>query len=215
MIDVGGNDRSPSRHFFAHEVRCDEFGDGRAKALAVRKALGSRFDHPLAREILAMGDIDHFFGDDPGASEFELGDELTGLACTERPLGGAERRKTILRDVAVVFWFDRARLHFCKVASFDPGLAHRLQAVGKIDGYVAFGVGSGWVVDPDRRLVRIGERNLAKRDANIAAAAGGGIDLARARNRPRSDGPRRGEFGNLVHGRLLADEADGGKQADQ
>ncbi len=151
-----------------------------------------------------MGDIDHFFRDDPGASEFELGDELTGPACAERPLSGAERRKTIRRHIAVVLGLDRARLRFGKVAGFDPSLAHRLQTAGKIDRYVAFGIGPGWIVDPDRRLVRVGERNLAKRDADIGAAARGGIDFARARNRPSGHGPRRGEFGNLVHGRLLA-----------
>ena len=34
----------------------------------------------LAREVLAMGDVDHFLGDDSGAGEFELGDELAGRA---------------------------------------------------------------------------------------------------------------------------------------
>ena len=80
VIDVGGNDRPAARHFLAHEFRRDEFGDGRAEALAVGEALGGALHRRLARQILAMGDIDHLFGDDPGAGEFELGDELAGLA---------------------------------------------------------------------------------------------------------------------------------------
>ena len=119
-----------------------------------------------------MGDIDHLFGDDPGAGEFELGDELAGLACAQRPLGGTERRKTVLRNVAVVLGLDRARLRHRKVARFDPGLAHRLQPAGEIDRQVALGIGSGRIVDPDRRLVRVGERDLAKRYADVGAAFG-------------------------------------------
>ena len=75
---------------------------------------------------------------------------------------------------------------------------------GEIDRDVAFGVGAGGIVDPDRRLVRIGERDLAERDADVGAAARRSVDFARARDRPGGHGLRRGEFGNLVHGRLLA-----------
>ena len=126
VIDVGRNDRPPARDLLAHEFRRDESGDGCAEALAVPKTLASPLHRCLARQILAMGDIDHLFGDDPGASEFELGDELTGLARAERSLGGTERRKTIRRHIAVVLGLDRARLHFCEVAGFDPSPAHRL-----------------------------------------------------------------------------------------
>ena len=215
VIDVGGNDRSPSRYFLAHEFRRDEFGDGCAEAFAIGETISSRFHRLLARQVLAMGDIDHFFGDDPGAREFELGDELAGLACAQGARRGAERRQMIRRHIAVVLGLDRARLHFGEVAGFDPSLAHRLQALSEVDRCVAFGIGPGRIVDPHRRLARIGERDLAKRNADVGAAFGRGIHLARARNRPSGDTPRRGEFGNLVHGRLLADEADGGKQADQ
>ena len=72
-----------------------------------------------------MSDIDHLFGDHPGAGEFKLGDELARLACAHGARRGAKRRQTIRRDVAVVFGLDRAGLRFGKVARFDPGLAHR------------------------------------------------------------------------------------------
>ena len=96
-----------------------------------------------------MGDINHLFGDDPGAGEFELGDELTRLSCAQGARRGAERRQMIRRHIAVVLRLNRARLHFGEVAGFDPSLAHRLQAVGKIDRDMAFGIGPGGIVDPD------------------------------------------------------------------
>ena len=129
VIDVGGNDRPPARHLLAHEFRRDEFGNGGAEALAVGEALGGALHRRLAREILAMGDIDHLFGDDPGAGEFELGDELAGLACAQRALRGAERRETIRRDVAVVLGLDRARLRYGE--SCAPRSRPRAPAAGR------------------------------------------------------------------------------------
>ena len=162
-----------------------------------------------------MGDIDHLFGDDPGAGEFELGDELARPACAERPLGGTERRKTIHGNVAIVLGLDRARLRFGKVARFNPALAHWLQPAGQIDHRVALGIRPGRIVDAHRRLVRVGERDLAKRNADVGASLERRVHLARAYNRPSGHGPRRGEFRNLVHGRLLAHQIRRRKRADQ
>ena len=89
MIDVGGDDRPTAGDFAHHEFGCDELRDLRAEALAVGDGRGCVLDRRLAREVLAMGDIDHLFGDDPGAGEFVLGDELAGLAGAQRPPGGA------------------------------------------------------------------------------------------------------------------------------
>src|SRR5580692_2314001 len=204
MVDVGGNDRSSARHFLAHKFRRDEFGDVGAEALAVAQTLAGALHRGLARQILAMGDINHLFSDDSGASEFELGDELARPACAERPFGGTERRKTIRGNVTIVLRLDRARLRFGKVPRFNPGLAHWLQPRGKIDCCVALGIGPGRIVDPHRRLIRVGERDLAKRNADVGAPVERGVDLPRANNRPSGHSPRRGELGNLVHGRLLA-----------
>ena len=95
VIDVGGNDRPAARDFLAHEFRRHEFGDVRPEALAVSETLACAFERRLARQILAMGDIDHLFGDDAGAREFELGDELSRLAGAQRARRGAERRQMI------------------------------------------------------------------------------------------------------------------------
>src|ERR1700722_2923139 len=214
VIDVGGDDRAPSGHFIAHEFRRDEFGNGGAEALAIAKGLSSAFHRGLAREILAMSDIDHLFGDDPRAGEFELRDELARLARAQRPLGGAQRREAIRRNVPIILWLDRAWLRYREVTGFDPGLAHWLEPGGKIDRDGAFGIGPGRIVHPDRRLVGIGEHDLAERNADVGAAAWGSVDFARACNGPGGHGLRRGEFGNLVHGRLLAYNPTG-ERADQ
>ena len=50
--------------------------------LGARQRLG-------AAKVFAMRDVDHFFGDDAGAGEFVLGDELAGLAAEHRMFGGA------------------------------------------------------------------------------------------------------------------------------
>ena len=208
---LAGNDRAAARHFLAHEFRRHEFRDLGAEALAVGEAFGRAFDRPFARQILAMGDIDHLLGDDPGAGEFELGDELARPAGAQCPRRRAERREMIGRDVAVVLRLDRAPLDRGIAARGDPGFAHRRQTGREIDRRRAFGIGAGRVIDPDRRLVRVAERDLAERHADVGTALGRGVDLARAADRPGGDGLRRGEFGNLVHGRLLSEWESGGE----
>ena len=80
MVDVGGNDRAAARDLAAHEFRRHELRNLGPETLAVGDARGRLLDRRFAREILAMGDIDHLFGDDPGAGEFVLGDELARAA---------------------------------------------------------------------------------------------------------------------------------------
>ena len=154
VIDVGGDDRAAARDLAHHEFRRHEFRDFRAKTLAVGDGRGRVLDRRLAREILAMRDIDHLFGDDPGAGEFELGDELAGIAGAQRPGRGAERRQMIGRDGAVVLRPDRAALDRGIAARRDPGFADGREALREIDLRRALGVRTGRVIDPDRRLVR-------------------------------------------------------------
>ncbi len=42
-----------------------------------------------------MRDVDHLLGDDAGAGEFELGDELARLAAEHRMLGRAGRDQAV------------------------------------------------------------------------------------------------------------------------
>ena len=210
MIDVGGNDRAAARDFAADEFGRHEFRDFRPEAFAVGDGRGCVLDRRLAREILAMRDIDHLFGDDPGAGELELGDELVGVAGAQRTCRGAERREMIRRDGAVILRADRAAFDRGVAARRDPTLADRGEAVSEIDPRCALGVGTRRVIDPDRRLLRIAKRDLAERHADVGVALRRGVDLAGADDRPGGDGLGRGEFRNLVHGRLLVRiESDG------
>ena len=87
VIDVGRNDRASARDFRAHEFRRDEWGHASVEALAVGERCLRPFEHLLAAEILAFGDIDHLLGEDAGARPFQLRD--TGRrACSLPPCGG-------------------------------------------------------------------------------------------------------------------------------
>ncbi len=95
MINVGGNDRPPARHLLADEFGRHEFGNGGPEALAVGEAARRVRNRRLARQILAVGDVNHLLGHDSGAGEFQLGDELPGTTRAQRPRRRAERRKMV------------------------------------------------------------------------------------------------------------------------
>ena len=71
MINVGGNDRPPARHLLADEFGRHEFGNGGPEALAVGEAARRVRNRRLARQILAVGDVNHLLGHDSGAGECE------------------------------------------------------------------------------------------------------------------------------------------------
>ena len=72
MIDIGGDDGAAAGDLAAHELRRHESGNGGAEALPVGEARFCFLGLALPPDILAMGDIDHFLGDDAGAGELEL-----------------------------------------------------------------------------------------------------------------------------------------------
>ena len=89
VVDVGGDDGAAARDLVADEFRGDEFGDRGAEVLAVGAAFGGAFQRLLPAQVLAMRDVDHLFGDDAGAGEFELRDQLARLAAEDRMFGRA------------------------------------------------------------------------------------------------------------------------------
>ena len=101
VVDVGRDDGAAHRHFLAHELGRDELGQRRAKALAVGQPLLGEIERHLAAEILALGDVDHFLGDDAGARPFELGDRLA-VEAAQRPRRVGERQQRRGLHVAVV-----------------------------------------------------------------------------------------------------------------
>ena len=192
---LAGNDRAAARDLAAHEFRRDEFGDLGPEALAVGDASPRRPPPPARAPDSRDGDVDHLLGDDPGAGELVLRDELAGLAGAQRPRRRAERREAVGGDVAVVLRLDRPALDGGVAARGDPRLADRLQARVEVDARVALRVGARRIVDAHRRLVRIGERDLAEGHAKVRAFLGRGVDLARSLDRPRRHGLGRGELG--------------------
>ena len=131
-----------------------------------------------------MRDIDHFFGDDAGAGEFELGDQRAVAARAARAWRGMARR-ALRGDVAVVFGLDRAALVAFPArrggrARFRAGR----QAGAEIDGGGRLRIGTGRVVNPQRRLAAGGSSTISRKGTRMSAAGGRDIDLAGAGRGP-------------------------------
>ena len=217
-----GNDGAAARDFRAHEFRRDEQRHRSAEALAVVVRGLRALEHFLAAEIFALGDVDHFLGDDARARPFELGEGVRAIAAglhpsrlRSAPPGGREKRPQRLRrvgeiarqvlagDIAVVDRLDRPALILLDAAALaHPFDARARQALLHVDRRVGIGIGAGRIVDRNRRLAgRRIERNLAQRHFQLGRRIGPRIDLARAGDRAGRD-LRRCEIGfgeMLVH----------------
>ena len=101
-----------------------------------------------------MRDVDHFFGDDAGAGEFELRDELAWLAAEDRMLGRAGRDQTVAGRTAIVHGLHRAGGDALEAALGDPVGAHRRQAGFQVDGDRRIGVRAGAIVSAIGFLAR-------------------------------------------------------------
>ena len=205
MIDVGRDDGAAPRNLGAHEFRRHEFGDFGAEAIAVGEALRRPGERRLARKILAMRDVDHLLGDDPGFGEFVLRDHLALGRRAQRPGCRAQRREAIVAYEAVVLRLDRPALDGAIAARGDPRLAQRGQTFGQIGYETGLRVGSRRIVNPNGRLLRIREDHLAERHEEIGATSGRRVDLVRTLNGSgrHADGRSVLDFGVFVHrGRL-------------
>ena len=86
-------------------------------------------EHRLAAEIFALGDVDHFLGDDALARPFELRHRLAGQRAHRARRVGEIPREVLASDVAVIDRLDRAAvifldaaalLHPCDAAALEP-----------------------------------------------------------------------------------------------
>src|SRR4029453_11971917 len=100
----------PARDLAAHEFRRDEGRHCGAEALAVGKRRLGALELLLASEIFALGDVDHFLGNDAGARELELRDRLAGKRPQGTMDGGKIAGEVLAADVAVVPRLDRTPL---------------------------------------------------------------------------------------------------------
>ena len=106
----------------------------------------------LARQVLAEGSKDHFFGDDAGASKFILGDELAVDAPAQDAIGRTGIDQPLGGDIAVVLGLHRPAGNRGNAARGDPGLAHAGQALPEIDVRIDLSVRPGGIIDAHRRL---------------------------------------------------------------
>ena len=203
MVDVGRDDGAAARDFVAHEFRRDEGRHRGAEALAVGKRGFRALEHLLAAEVFAVGDVDHFLGDDAGAGEFVLRDGLAAErraaasacsgSCARRCLPETLPLSSGLIVAAVIFLDAAALLH--------PGDARARQALLDVDRHVRIGVGPGGVVDRQRRLAGLASARSRAAARAGRAPVGRGIDLARGRQRAGGDlrGDQIGGGDRLVH----------------
>ena len=89
MVDVGGDDGAAAGDLVADEFRGDELGDFGAEVLAVGAAFGGTCQRLLPAQVFPVRDVDHLFGDDAGAGELVLRDQLARLAAEHRKFGRA------------------------------------------------------------------------------------------------------------------------------
>ncbi len=203
VVDVGRDDGAAARHLVAHEFWRDEERHRGAKAFAVVMAFLRDVEHLFAPEIFALGDVDHFLGDDALFRPFELRDGRIARAAQRLWRIREIARQMFSGDVAVVDRLDRAALVFLDAtALLHPCGAGALQALLDVDGDIVVGIDAGRIVNPHRLLAgTLRQRNLAQRHAQIRRRLRRRIDLAGAGNRAGRD-LRRCEFGfgeRLIH----------------
>ena len=177
----------------AHELRRHERRKGCTEALPVGETRFRLIGLTLPPDILAVGDIDHLLGDDPGAGELELGDELLNLplvAVYPLPLEGRSttrsQERVVGRGYTAVICIRPASCPSLKGegtleappitprprAAIQP--ARRREPVIDVDAGFSVGVGARRVVDAEGGPVR--QRDLAERHDIVVGLA--------ARNRP-------------------------------
>ena len=206
MVDVAGNDGAAARDLAADELRRDEGGDFGAKAFAVGERGFGALELNFAAEVLALGDVDHLFGDDAGAGEFELRDLVAVEAAQRRVVRGEGLCGMRGADIAVVFRLDVAALVFLDAAALlHPGETVARQAGVDVDGHGRIGVGAGGVVDRQVRLAgAFAEDDLAERHAQVGRGVRRGEDFSRRGKGTGGDGGKGGVgIGADVHDCIL------------
>ena len=203
VIDVARNDGAAARHLVAHEFRRDEQRHRGAETFAVVMGGLRDVEHLLAAEIFALGDVDHFLGDDALARPFELRHRMAVEPAQRARRIGEIARQMLAGGVAVIDRLDRPAVIFLDAAALlHPCDARALETRLDVDRHIVVGIGPGRIVDPHRLLAgTFRERNLAQRHAQVRRRVGHREDFPRARDRAGGD-LRRGEIGIgkwLVH----------------
>ena len=174
MIDVGRDDGAAARDLGAHEFRRDEGRDRGAKAFAVGERRLGALELLLTPEVFALGDIDHFLGDDAGPRKFELRHGLAVLRPHRLRRVGEGAREMLARDIAVIDRLDRPAFIFLDAAALlHPFRARARQARFHVDRDRGIGIRPGGVVERQRRLAGGGSSATSRNGTRRSGAASG------------------------------------------
>src|SRR5690606_1280611 len=182
------NDGAATGDLVAYELRGNVLRNGGAEALAIGQRRFGALEHRFASQVLTMGDVDHLLGDDAGAGVLELRQRLALDAAEGPRLVREVAGERLAGDIAVILRPNLAPVVLLDVAALaDPSLANARQTLLDVDRRARVGVRAGGIIDTERRLVRIGERDLAEGHAQPRTALGGIVDLRAGVDRPGGD----------------------------
>ena len=196
MIDVGGNDHASARHFLAHDSGVTNSGmSGPKLSPSARRSLAPS-SAGFARQILAMGDIDHFLLTIP-RGRIELGDELAWAtrraACATPDRAAPDDRPRRRRCPRA----DRAPLGRGIASGGDPAFAHGGDRLRDRSAR-RFGIRSGRIIDLDRRPVRVASPISRKGNPDVGMAARARHRPCASHNWPGGDGAGAANFDELA-----------------
>ena len=193
VVDVGRDDGAAAGDLGAHELRASRMPGSRRRSSRRRRCRSSASASACgAAQVLAVGDVDHLLGDDPGAGELVLRHGLAGLALQHRPLRRALRHQPVRRHVAVVLRAaPRAARRRHEAAPLDPGRPDRAAARprGRSPARSRCTGRTCRTAGPAPRA-RTGRARSPGTGRRCRAGRPGSIDLARPGDGPRGDGTR-------------------------
>ena len=178
VIDIRGNDRTPTRHLGTNKFRRDFLRQGGAERLATMLcAQCCLFARLHIAHVLADGDELHFRRNDALTRVMKLGDVMPCLGTTRRAqmFETQMRRAQILLTLFAVGGTD-SRQNFAVPPLLDPGRAQRRQACPQVHFDGGVGIDARGVVYPHRRIgltpalgQGVGKLNLAHGNQQISA----------------------------------------------
>ena len=164
MIDVGRDDGATARDFVPHELRRDEVRDRRAEALSIGKSLGSPRQSRLPAYVFTVRDVDHLVGHDAGSRKLQLRHRPTIHRSHRRVTDRENPRGAGARNMAIIFRPDLpAGIGLDTAAIQDPCRAITMKTARDVDAGHRIRVGTGRIINSERRFTRIGQRDFAQR----------------------------------------------------
>ena len=200
MIDIGGNNRAARRDFITDKFWRDESGNIRAEALPCRNAFFCALNHFFTAQIFALGDVNHFLGDDARFGELILRDHLLADAAKGFVLNREFPREETARCAAIIFGRNVAAFIFLNTAALEnPSRARTGETFLNINRDVSIRIRPRGVIYRHIRLIR-GRMQMheAMRHAECRVSIRRGVNFGGGRERATRDD--RGLEFRLVNG---------------